>query len=153
MRVSLGSLFIWLVFSRMGFGAFAMVQEKQPPKEKQAVVLRQPLKEARLDVQRVHLKKPAEVVEQGVKREVSVVLEFRVTSSQAIPVRALDPVLMVGEVPIRDYRYEDHDRILVFTLYDPEKAKEGAAVYLQFGKDAGSRTELQSFRASAVKEN
>ena len=116
-------------------------------------MLRQPLKEAHLEVQRVHLKKPVEVIERGVKREVSIVLEFRVSSSQAIPVRALDPVLMVGEVPIREYRYEDRDRTLVFTLYDPEKAKDGAPVYLQFGNDAASRTELQSFRASAVKEN
>lgn len=142
-----------LAICGLGFGVAAMAQEKQPPKEKQAVVLRQPLKEARLEVQRVHLKKPAEVVEQGVKREVSVVLEFRVTSSQAIPVRALDPVLMVGEVPLRDYRYEDHDHALVFTLYDPEKAKDGAVVYLQFGNDAASRTKLQSFRATEVKES
>lgn len=148
-RLFLGSLAIF----GLGLGVAASAQEKQPPKEKQAVVLRQPLKEARLEVQRVRLKKPAEIVEHGVKREVTVVLEFRVTSSQAIPVRALDPVLMVGEVPLRDYRYEDHDRTLVFTLYDPEKAKDGAAVYLQFGNDAASRTELQSFHASAVKEN
>jgi hypothetical protein len=153
MRISPRSLFVWLAISASGFGTFAFSQEKQPPKEKQTVVLRQPLKEARLEVHRVRLKKPAEVVEQGVKREVSVVLEFRVTSSQAIPVRALDPVLMVGEVPIREYRYEDHDRTLVFTLYDPEKAKDGAAIYLKFGNDAASRTELQSFRTSAVKEN
>ena len=133
--------------------ASAFGQEKQPPKEKQAVELRQPLKEARLEVQRVRLKKPAEVVEQGVKREVSVVLEFRVTSSQAIPVRALDPILMVGEVPLREYRYEDHDRALVFTLYDMEKAKDGVAVYLQFGNDAASRTDLQTFRIAAVKES
>ena len=146
-------LFASLGICGLGFGVAALAQEKQPPKEKQAVVLRQSLKEARLEVQRVRLKKPAEVVEHGVKREVSDVLEFRVTSSQAIPVRALDPVLMVGEVPIREYRYEDHDRALVFTLYDPEKAKDGAAVYLQFGNDAASRTELQSFRAAAVKEN
>ena len=148
-RLHLASLAIF----GLGFGVAASAQEKQPPKEKQAAVLRQPLKEARLEVQRVRLKKPAEVVEQGIKREVSIVLEFRVTSSQAIPSRALDPVLMVGEVPLREYRYEDHDRSLVFTLYDPEKARDGATVYLQFGNDAASRTALQSFRASAVKEN
>lgn len=137
-----------------GFGASAFAQDRQPPKEKSAAIyLRQPLKEARLEVKRVRLKKPAEVMEQGVKREVSVILEFRVTSAQAIPVRALDPVLMVGEVPLREYRYEDRDHALVFTLYDPEKAKDGAAVYLQFGNDSASRTELQSFRVSAVKEN
>jgi len=98
-------LLVALAIFGLSFGASAFAQEKQPPKEKPPVVyLRQPLKEARLEVQRVRLKKPAEVIEQGVKREVSVVLEFRVTSSQAIPVRALDPVLMVGEVPRREYR-------------------------------------------------
>lgn len=148
-RLLLASLAIF----GLGFSVVASEQEKQPLQGKHAVMLRQPLKEARLEVTRVRLKKPVEVVEQGVKREVSVVLEFRVSSSQAIPVRALDPVLMVGEVPLRDYRYEDHDRALVFTLYDPEKAKEGAAAYLQFGNDVASRTELQPFHASAVKEN
>ena len=147
-------LCISLVIVGLNLGPFAGAQEKQPPKEKPSTAyLRQPLKEARLEVKRVRLKKPAEVIEQGVKREVTVVLEFRVTSSQAIPARALDPVLKVGEVPVREYRYEDHDHALVFTLYDPERAKDGAAVYLQFGNDASSRTELQSFRASAVKEN
>ncbi len=147
-------LFVSLAIFGLGFGAPLFAQEKQSPKEKPAAVsLRQPLKEARLEVQRVRLKKPAEVVQRGVKREVSVVLEFRVTSSQAIPVRALDPVLVVGDVSLREYRYEDHDHALVFTLYDPEKAKDGAAVYLQFGNDAASRTELQSFHAAAVKEN
>ena len=147
-------LFVSLTIFGLGFGAPLFAQEKQPPKEKPVVVnLRQALREARLEVTRVRLKKPAEVVERGVKREVSVVLEFRVTSSQAIPVRALDPVLVVGDVSLREYRYEDHDHALVFTLYDPERAKDGAAVYLQFGNDAASRTELQSFHAAVVKEN
>lgn len=148
-RLLLASLAIF----GLGFTVVASAQEKQPPQERHTVVLRQPLKEARLEVTRVRLKKPAEVVEQGVKREVSVVLEFRVSSSQAIPVRALDPVLMVGDVSVREYRYEDHDHALVFTLYDQEKAKDGATVYLQFGNDAASRTELQLFRTSAVKES
>ena len=94
-----------------------------------------------------------EVVEEGTKRTVSVVLEFHVTSSQPIPVRALDPVLVVGEVSVREYRYEDRDHSLVFTLFDPEKAKDGAAIYLQFGTDTSTRTELQTFRAAAVKES
>lgn len=148
------SLIIPLIVSAMGFAASASTQEKQPPKEKPKVIyLRQPLKEARLEVQRVRLKKPMEVVEEGTKRTVSVVLEFHVTSSQPIPVRALDPVLVVGEVSVREYRYEDRDHSLVFTLFDPEKAKDGAAIYLQFGTDTSTRTELQTFRAAAVKES
>jgi len=137
----------------LGFTALtpASAQEKEPPKEKPVVNLHQPLKEARLEVRRVRLRKPMEVVEAGVKRTVTVVLDFRVTSSQPIPVRALDPVLYIGEVRVREYRYEDRDRALIFTLTDPEKAKDGAAVYLQFGNDTSTRTELQSFRAAAVK--
>jgi len=145
------SLLISLAISGLVFGATVFRQEKEPPKEKTPINLRQPLKKAGLEVQRVHLKKPVEVVEEGAKRTVSVVLEFRVTSSQPIPVRALDPVLVVGEVTVREYRYEDHDHSLVFTLYNPAKAKDGATVYLQFGTDTASRTELQSFRAAAVK--
>lgn len=114
---------------------------------------RQPLKDTHLEVQRVHAKKPAEVVEEDVKPTVGVVLEFRVASPQAIPVRARDPVLTVGDVKPREYRYEDNDHALVFTLYDPEKAREGAAVYLQFLTDAASRTELQTFRGTAIREN
>jgi hypothetical protein len=148
------SLLIPLLAAAMGFAAAASPQEKQPPEKKTAVIsLRQPLKEARLEIQRVHLKKPVEVVEEGTKRSVSVVLEFRVTASQPIPVRALDPVLVVGEFSLRDYRYENRDRSLIFTLYAPEKTKEGAAIYLQFGNDAGTRTEFQSFRSEAVKDN
>jgi hypothetical protein len=148
------TLFIPLIAAAIGFAASASPQEKQPPEKKPPVIyLHQPLKEAKLEVQRVHLKKPVELVEEGVKRSVSVVLEFRVTSSQPIPVRALDPVLVVGEVSIREYRYENRDRALVFTLYDPEKAKDGAAIHLQFGTDASTRTDLQSFRAEAVKDN
>lgn len=145
---------ISLLVAAISPGALAGPQEKQPPKEKPPMIsLRQPLKEAKLEVQRVRLKKPVEVTEDGVKRSVSVVLEFRVTSSQPIPVRALDPVLVVGDVSLREYRYEDRDHSLVFTLYDPEKAKDGAPVYVQFGKDAATRTELQSFRSASVKDS
>jgi hypothetical protein len=149
------SLLISLFAASITFTASALSQQKQPPEKKPPVAtyLHQPLKEARLEALRVHLKKPMEIVEQGVKRTVSVVLEFRVISSQAIPARALDPVLVVGDISVREYRYENRDRSLVFTLYDPEKAKDGAEVYLQFGTDASTRTQFQSFRAEAVKDN
>jgi len=148
------SLFILLLAAPITFSASALPQEKQPPEKKPPVTyLHQPLKDAKLEAQRIHLKKPVEIIEEGVKRTVSVVLEFRVTSSQAIPVRALDPVLVVGEVSIREYRYENRDRSLVFTLYDPEKAKDGAAAYLQFGTDASTRTEFESFRSAAIKDD
>lgn len=71
------SVLIAIIFTVGSFAGSVSGQEKQPPKEKPPVVyLHQPLKEARLEVQRVRLKKPMEVVQDGVKHTISVVSNF-----------------------------------------------------------------------------
>src|ERR1700684_2893665 len=64
------------------------------------------------------------------------VVEFVVTSSDVFPARALDPVLHVGNIEVREYRYVDIDnRALIFTLFEPEKLSDDVPVYLQYEND------------------
>jgi len=78
-------------------------------------------------------------------------VEFVVTSEDRFPARALDPVLHVGNLEVRQYRYADiANKTLVFTLYDLGKLQDGVAVYLQYGGDARTRTELPRFYRSML---
>lgn len=82
-------------------------------------------------------------------------MEFRVSTEAPIPVRALDPVLLLGDVRVEDYRYENEDRSLVFRLYDLDalgKVREDVEIILQFGDDESTRTSLGAFRDAKVKE-
>lgn len=114
--------------------------------------LNQPITGARLTVERVSLKSPMEVLEAGRKRQVKEVLEFRVTSSEPIEARALDPVLYVGKTKVTDYRYEDDGRTVVFSLTDTKKAQDGAPTYVQFGDQVSTKTPLQKFSRKQAKE-
>ncbi|HSE57158.1 MAG TPA: hypothetical protein VLA99_00480 [Nitrospiraceae bacterium] len=116
------------------------------------VKLNQPIPGAKLTVERVSLTTPMEVLEAGRKRQVKEVLEFRVTSSQPIEARALDPVLYVGKTKVTDYRYEDDGRTVVFSLTDTKKAQDGAPTYVQFGDQVSTRTPLQKFSRKQAKE-
>ena len=79
-------------------------------------------------------------------------VEFQVTSEEAFPVRALDPVLYVGGIEVRDYRYGDMENTtLIFTCYEPDKLEESVAVYLQYDNDTRTRTDLPAFRWAMVK--
>ena len=106
-----------------------------------------------LAVQEVTLARPAEVMAEGTKRSVRSVTEFRVSSPDPLPVRALDPVLVVGGTRVSDYRYENGDRTLVFSLYDPSKLAGDAQMdaYLQYGDDQSSRTPLPAVRRAEIK--
>ena len=80
-------------------------------------------------------------------------LEFVVTADEPFPARALDPVLHVGEVEVRDYRYVDmENKTLIFTCPDPDKLEDGAPVYLQYENDVSTRTDMPAFRRSMVTE-
>jgi hypothetical protein len=112
--------------------------------------LNQPIPGAKMTVERISLKMQA--MDIGEKPPVSEILEFRVTSSETIAARALDPVLYVGKTKITDYRYEDDGRTLVFSLTDANKAQEGAPIYLQFGDQASTMTPLHNFVRKQAKE-
>lgn len=118
--------------------------------QKDRVELNRPIKGAKMEVLRVKLSKPMRFVEGKVSKTTSEVLEFRVTASEPITPRALDPVLNVGKTRVTEYRYENDGRTLVFVLPQPAKALEGARAYLQFGADKETRTELGKLSTKSI---
>ncbi len=79
------------------------------------------------------------------------VLEFQVTADEPFPVRALDPVLHVGEYEVRDYRYGNMENtLLIFTCTESSKLEENAPVWLQYENDTRTRTDLPAFRRAQV---
>lgn len=78
-------------------------------------------------------------------------VEFEVTGDGAFPARASDPVLYVGSVAIRKYRYADiANRTLVFTLPDASVLEEGAPVRLQYEPDRSLRLDMPALRLDAI---
>jgi hypothetical protein len=128
-------------------------QEPSPtsPGTTTAISLHEPVKDAHLNARLVRLREPVVFIKDGQERRTNEVLEFAVTAAQQIPVRALDPVLWVGDIPVREYRYANEDRTLVFTLFEPAKVRDQAPVHLQFGNDEATRTKLGAFRGKAIK--
>jgi hypothetical protein len=82
--------------------------------------------------QRVELVTPVTMNIDGRLTQVSRLVELVVTSAEPIPARALDPVLVVGDRVVHEYRYEAANR-LVFTEPEPDKLKSGAKVRFQWG--------------------
>lgn len=78
-------------------------------------------------------------------------LHFDVTAEERWPIRALDPALHVGDVALESYRFLDEEnKTLRFTCYDPSRLQDGAQVFVQYGSDQNSRTDLTPFRWGAV---
>jgi hypothetical protein len=61
------------------------------------------------------------------RRETRQTVELRVVTSEPLPVRAVTPILMVGETAIPDYRSEGTNRYR-FVAYEPERLAPGAAI-------------------------
>ena len=73
-------------------------------------------------------------------------VEFEVTADEPFPARALDPVLHVGGMELRDYRYTDiENKTLIFTAAEPEKLEDDVAVFLQYENDTRTRTDMPRF--------
>lgn len=99
-------------------------------------------------VKEVEVDKPTE---SGATTKVKAV-EFSVTGKEAFPVRALDPVLHVGSIEVRQYRYADmENKTLIFTLFEPEKLSDDASIYLQYENDETTKTDLPKFRLDMLK--
>lgn len=62
------------------------------------------------------------------------VLELVLHDKSPIPARALDPVLVVGDRQVTDYRYKDA-QTLVFTEPDPDALVDGSEIVFQWGVD------------------
>ena len=81
----------------------------------------------------------------------SATIEFVVTADEPFPARALDPVLHIGDVEVRDYRYTDmENKTLIFTSTEPDRLQDGAPVYLQYENDVSTRTDMPPFRLNLV---
>jgi len=79
------------------------------------------------------------------------VLEFEVNSEDVFPARAVDPVLYIGDIEVREYRYTDtENKTLIFTCFEADKLKDNAPVYLQYENDEATRTDLPPFRRDEV---
>lgn len=61
------------------------------------------------------------------RRETRQVVELRVKTSAPIPVRAVTPILVVGETAIADYTTEGANTY-TFTAYQPERLESGAPI-------------------------
>jgi hypothetical protein len=78
-------------------------------------------------------------------------VDFEVSSDEPFPVRALDPVLHIGDVELRDYRYGNNENtILIFTCGDPDQLQDDAPVYFQYENDERTRTDLPNFQRSMI---
>jgi hypothetical protein len=79
------------------------------------------------------------------------IYDFAVTADAPFPVRALDPVLVIGEVTLRDYRYQDIENLtLIFTCSEPEKLVSGAVSYVIYEGDESSRLDLPLFHRNEL---
>ncbi len=78
-------------------------------------------------------------------------LEFHVTAEEAFPVRALDPVLHIGQYQAREYRYGNiENTLLIFTCAEPYRLEDNAPVYFQYENDETTRTDLPAFRRGDI---
>jgi hypothetical protein len=74
-----------------------------------------------------------------------------VIAEERWPIRGLDPALYIGEAVLDSYQYGNAEgTILRFTCHDPGQLQEGAQVFVQYGEDTGSRTDLPDFRWADV---
>ncbi len=79
-------------------------------------------------------------------------LVFDLSADERWPIRNVDPVLHIGNTAIEAYQYANTEGTLLrFTCYQPNDLQDGAAVYLQFGQDADSRTPLPDFLLANVR--
>ncbi|MBL8234638.1 MAG: hypothetical protein JNL98_39430 [Bryobacterales bacterium] len=99
---------------------------------------------------RVKVRRLARLTNQAESQSTGV-LEFTVTSEEAFPIRAIDPVLRVGREEISGYRYEN-SKTLVFKSIESDTLQDGAQMVLQFGNDEDTRTDLGRFRRAEISQ-
>lgn len=79
-------------------------------------------------------------VRRAARAKTPAALEFVIASKRPIPARAADPVLLVGDTPVRDYHYAAPDT-LVFTTTELDTLPERAELVLAWsiGREIVSR--------------
>jgi hypothetical protein len=81
---------------------------------------------------------PVEIAEYGEA------IEFELTTSAELPIRAYPPVLYVGDVVVPDFQQLERERY-IFRAYDPSGLTEGAPIALGWPNDREGRR-ATSFR-------
>lgn len=100
---------------------------------------------------RYKTKRSARVEKRGERAAVENLIEFHVSADEPFPIRALDPILHVGAYDVVDYRYGNMENtLLIFTCNEPAQLQDNAPVFLQYGNDTRSRTDLLPYRANAA---
>lgn len=94
----------------------------------------------RLRVRRREFDPPRRVTSQGVDREVREAIEIEVRVSEPFTVRALGPVLWVGDEPLT-VAESDRNDVYRFFAFDPEVLRPEAPISLSWGL-GGPREEI-----------
>ncbi len=78
-------------------------------------------------------------------------LTIELSAEERWPIRAVDPVLQIGDVTVDSYQYGNAENtILLFFCHEGNKLQDGARVFVQYGQDNNSRTDLAEFRWANV---
>jgi len=88
--------------------------------------------------------RPFRVLEQGKPEQLHDYGWLVVIHGQDFPVRALDPILWIGDTPIRDYEREFHGDTpaLAFIVVDPTLLRAERELTVIYGTDERTRTKL-----------
>ena len=106
-----------------------------------SLLLRAAEPKIRVRIQRTHKGKSA-------AGDASPSLEIVLISDASFPIRALDPVLEVGQVHLENFRFSgENNEVLIFFTLGNEDLRAGALMALQYGNDRASRRELGNFRS------
>lgn len=106
-----------------------------------SLLLRAAEPKIRVRIQRTHKGKSAAA-------DASPSLEIVLISEAPFPIRALDPVLEVGQVRLENFRFSgERNEVLTFYTLGNEDLRAGAPMALQYGNDRASRSELGNFRS------
>jgi hypothetical protein len=139
----------------LAFTGITCAASSQTPATATAPAAKQAAGKLTLTVQEVTLARPVDMVVAGTRRAVRSLTEFRVTSPDPLPVRALDPVLVVAGTRVTEYRYENGDRTLVFSMAEPARLAAATdapmEAYLQYGDDQTSRMTLPPLRRADIR--
>jgi hypothetical protein len=78
-------------------------------------------------------------------------LTIELMAEERWPIRGLDPVLHIGDVAVDSYQYGNAENTLLrFFCHEGNKLRDGARVFVQYGQDNNSRTDLSEFRWANV---
>lgn len=132
MKTTLSRILTWLVVLSVASCSSTCRKRKAAPRDAGVSETSTPLNRLppglRIEATHVRLKVPLSLWSRGTELRTSEVIELKVTSTEPIPARALDPVLVIGDHAITHYRYAD-PRTLIFTEPAPATLPAGPITF------------------------